>query len=183
MQVQDDERRKELVAHWPPVLKNLLKRAPGADKFARLLDFVPWQPGHREHLLEILPKNSVCAEVGVHRGEFSARVLQIVNPKELHLIDPWKYEPSDTYKDALYGGKASRGQAEMDDRCQSLCVSVLKRKSAPNALSYTETFRTRSSLNFQIAISIGFTSTATTSMNSSGKTWRFPSRRQSLAAT
>jgi len=120
MRVQDDERRKELVAHWPPLLKNLLKRAPGADKFARLLDFVPWQPGYREHLLEMLPKNSVCAEVGVHRGEFSARVLKIVNPKELHLIDPWKYEPSNTYKEALYGGKTSRGQEEMDERYHSV---------------------------------------------------------------
>jgi hypothetical protein len=120
MRVQDDERRKEIVANWPPLLKNLLKRAPGADRFARLLDFVPWQPRHRELLLEMLPKNSVCAEVGVHRGDFSARVLQIVNPKELHLIDPWKYEQLNTYKEALYGGKARGGQAEMDDRCQSV---------------------------------------------------------------
>jgi hypothetical protein len=120
MRVQDDERRKEMVANWPPILKNLLKRAPGVDRFARLLDFVPWQPRHRELLLEMLPKNSVGAEVGVHRGEFSARVLQIVNPKELHLIDPWRYEQLDTYKEALYGGKAQGGQVEMDDRCQAV---------------------------------------------------------------
>jgi hypothetical protein len=120
MRVQDDERRKEIVANWPPFLKNLLKRTPGADKFARLLDFVPWQPGHREHVLEMLPKNSVCAEIGVHRGDFSARILQIVNPKELHLIDPWKYEQSSTYKEAMYGGKAEGGQAEMDARCQAV---------------------------------------------------------------
>jgi hypothetical protein len=120
MPLQDDERRKEIVAHWPPLLRNLLKRVPGIDKFARLLDFVPWEPGHREQVLEIMPKNSVCAEVGVHRGDFSERILRIVEPKELHLIDPWKYEESPDYKDAMYGGKAKGQQLEMDNRCQSV---------------------------------------------------------------
>jgi hypothetical protein len=120
MPVQDDERRKEIIANLPPALKNLLKKAPGSDKLARLLDFVPWQPGHREHVLEMFPKNSVGAEIGVHRGDFSARVLEIVKPKELHLIDPWKYEQSSAYKDAMYGGKASGGQNEMDDRCEAV---------------------------------------------------------------
>jgi hypothetical protein len=118
MPIQDDERRKEIIANWPPFLRNILKRVPGSDKMARLLDFVPWEPGHRETILEMLPKQSVCAEVGVHRGDFSARILQIVNPKELHLMDPWKYETSSDYKEAMYGGAAKGGQQEMDERCQ-----------------------------------------------------------------
>jgi hypothetical protein len=102
------------------MLKNLLRRAPGAERFAGLLELVPWGARNRQTLLDMLPKDSVCAEVGVHRGDFSARVLKIVNPKEFHLIDPWKYEQSNTYKAALYGGKARGGQAEMDDRCQAV---------------------------------------------------------------
>jgi len=120
MPVQDDERRKEIVANWPPFLKNLLKKTPGSDKLAWLLDFVPWQPAHRERVLEMLPKDSVGAEIGVHRGDFSFRVLNIVKPKKLHLIDPWKHEESNTYKEAMYGGKAGGGQAEMDNRCDSV---------------------------------------------------------------
>src|ERR1700722_8275794 len=102
------------------MLKDLLKRNPGAEKFAGLLEFLPWAARNRQILLEMLPKNSVCAEVGVHRGDFSARVLKVVNPKEFHLIDPWRYEESNTYKAALYGGKARGGQAEMDERCESV---------------------------------------------------------------
>ncbi len=37
-----------------------------------------------------LPENSVCAELGVYRGEFSLSILNIIKPKALHLIDPWE---------------------------------------------------------------------------------------------
>ncbi len=39
-----------------------------------------------KHLLQ----NSVCAELGVYRGEFSVSILDIIKPKTLHLVDPWK---------------------------------------------------------------------------------------------
>jgi len=48
--------------------------------------------GSRDFLLKIMPQNSICAEIGVFNGEFSQRILNIVNPKELHLIDPWKLD-------------------------------------------------------------------------------------------
>lgn len=47
----------------------------------------------RGRLLESLPKGSVVAEIGVWEGDFSARILEICQPKELHLIDPWLYLP------------------------------------------------------------------------------------------
>lgn len=59
----------------------------------------------RTFLLELMPKNSICAELGVWKGEFSKEILEIVKPKELHLIDPWKYEYDKTYEKACYGGK------------------------------------------------------------------------------
>ncbi|MDJ0634304.1 MAG: hypothetical protein QNJ34_14035 [Xenococcaceae cyanobacterium MO_188.B29] len=42
----------------------------------------------RQFLLERLPKNSVGAEIGVHLGDFSEKILEIVKPNKLHLIDP-----------------------------------------------------------------------------------------------
>ncbi len=70
----------------------------------------------RRPLLDLLPKHSVGAEIGVHKGDFSAVILDAVSPSTLHLIDPWHYEPSEPYEDAWYGGRASGGQSELDDR-------------------------------------------------------------------
>ncbi len=47
----------------------------------------------RVRLLQELPKNAVCAEVGVWKGAFSEEILKITEPKELNLIDPWVYQP------------------------------------------------------------------------------------------
>jgi len=45
----------------------------------------------RVFLLQTMPKNSVCAEIGVNRGNFSKLILKIVKPKKLYLIDPWTH--------------------------------------------------------------------------------------------
>jgi hypothetical protein len=81
----------------------------------------------RLFVLEQLPTHSTGVEIGVHKGDFSAQILKVVRPKELHLIDPWHFEPTETYKKAWYGGKARGGQAEMDSRYQA----VLARFSDP----------------------------------------------------
>ena len=102
------------------MVRNLFKRVPGARGLARVLGFAPRPSNRREFLLRILPKNSVCAEIGVHEGDFSAQILRTVDPKELHLVDPWEYEESDMYKKALYGGKTRGGQTEMNNRYQAV---------------------------------------------------------------
>ena len=43
----------------------------------------------RERLLDELPKDSICAEIGVLTGSFSTTILHRCNPKQLNLIDPW----------------------------------------------------------------------------------------------
>jgi len=43
----------------------------------------------RESLLSNLPKNAVCAEIGVDEGSFSEKILKQTTPKKLHLIDAW----------------------------------------------------------------------------------------------
>jgi hypothetical protein len=73
-------------------------------------------PTPRETLLRAMPRGSVCAEVGVHLGDFSQQILAEVHPRELHLIDPWKYEASETYAESLYGGAQGGSQATMDER-------------------------------------------------------------------
>jgi hypothetical protein len=43
----------------------------------------------RSHLLELLPRDGVVAEVGVADGTFSADILTRNRPKALHLMDLW----------------------------------------------------------------------------------------------
>ncbi|MEZ4739911.1 MAG: class I SAM-dependent methyltransferase [Flavobacteriales bacterium] len=43
----------------------------------------------RKAFLNALPKGGVVAEAGVDKGDFSAMILAITQPKELHLIDIW----------------------------------------------------------------------------------------------
>ncbi len=47
----------------------------------------------RGRLLERLPKKAKVAEIGVWEGGFSRRILELCDPVELHLIDPWLYQP------------------------------------------------------------------------------------------
>ncbi|MBD3763798.1 MAG: class I SAM-dependent methyltransferase [Rhodobacterales bacterium] len=47
----------------------------------------------RGRMLQSLPKGGRVAEVGVWEGAFSRRILEICEPAELHLIDPWQYMP------------------------------------------------------------------------------------------
>lgn len=55
---------------------------------------------NRIDLLNQFPKNSIGIELGVHLGDFSEKILQIVDPKELHLVDAWDYIPLN--KPAIY---------------------------------------------------------------------------------
>lgn len=44
----------------------------------------------REDILELIPKNSRGIELGVLHGDFSSKILDIVKPHQLFLVDPWK---------------------------------------------------------------------------------------------
>jgi len=50
---------------------------------------VIYETGHRDVLLKKLPKNSICAEIGVRTGKFSTQILEYTKPKKLYLIDTW----------------------------------------------------------------------------------------------
>lgn len=47
------------------------------------------QTDRRDTLLKLLPKYSICAEVGVNQGKLSERIIKLINPKKLILIDAW----------------------------------------------------------------------------------------------
>jgi hypothetical protein len=70
----------------------------------------------RRFLLDLLPRASVGIEIGVHLGDFAEAILDVVEPIELHLVDPWHYESSPRYDQAGYGGKGADGQRELDAR-------------------------------------------------------------------
>lgn len=44
---------------------------------------------NRKELLKRLKKNGVVAELGVDKGDFSKMILDLAEPKKLHLIDFW----------------------------------------------------------------------------------------------
>jgi methyltransferase family protein len=88
-------------------------------KVARLLSR---QKDDRDCVLSHISKDSVCAEIGVYKGEFSELILAR-KPKKLHAIDPWKFEPDPAYESSWYGGSAGQSQANMD----TIYESVLRR--------------------------------------------------------
>jgi Methyltransferase domain len=74
----------------------------------------------RDFLLRKMPPNGICAEIGVHKGDFSERIISITRPQRLHLIDPWFFEGDDTYAHALYGRGRASSQADLDATFQSV---------------------------------------------------------------
>jgi Methyltransferase domain len=53
----------------------------------------------RREILDMMPKNSIGAELGVFCGEFSASILGISDPSCLHLVDPWWVAFGEFYPD------------------------------------------------------------------------------------
>ena len=43
----------------------------------------------RNDFINILPKNTIGAEIGVQYGGHAIKMFNIINPKELHLVDTW----------------------------------------------------------------------------------------------
>lgn len=56
-------------------------------------------------VLNLLPENPTCIEIGVAHGLFSRLLLDTLNPRKLFLIDPWEVgydkNANETYGDTL----------------------------------------------------------------------------------
>jgi len=75
----------------------------------------PWNPPQDRppaQWLTELPRHSEGAEIGVWRGGFTQLIYSIVQPKVLHLVDPWLFQPE--FPQRMYGGKIARSQEDMD---------------------------------------------------------------------
>lgn len=64
----------------------------------------------RRWLLRRMPPGSVCAEIGVWKGDFTAQILDVARPRRLHLIDPWRSSTDPGYAGVLY----DKDQQHMD---------------------------------------------------------------------
>jgi len=96
----------------------------------------------RDRLLHAMPRGSVCAEIGVFAGDFSERILHVVRPARLHLVDPWRYETEPEYSSAWYGGTKGGSQADMDAVYASVC-----RRFAPQVQAGTVAIHRASSVD------------------------------------
>ena len=68
--------------------KGTILKVPGAAP-ARKAPATPY----RERLLDYLVKGGAVAEIGVWKGDFSAVLIEKLQPSALHLIDPWLFQP------------------------------------------------------------------------------------------
>lgn len=48
---------------------------------------------NRRRVLRSMPKNGVCAEIGVWKGDGASSILHNTAPRKLFLIDPWAHQP------------------------------------------------------------------------------------------
>jgi hypothetical protein len=119
--------------------KRLLRRLPVAAR-EWILRGAPAGALDRDFLLDLLPAGSVGAEIGVHEGDFSRRILRLARPRRLHLIDPWRYESAETHAQSLYGGRLGGDQARMDARY----AAVLRRFRREVASGQVDVRRQRS---------------------------------------
>ena len=97
----------------------------------------------RKRLLRRMPKGSVCAEIGVWKGDFSRKILRYTQPKRLHLIDPWKFQPE--FPNRWFGGKRAKGQADMDQ----IYESVRKRFADAPSVSILRDFSDQALARFE----------------------------------
>ena len=108
------------------ILKKLIKKIAGRQAYVYLLNTKFGSKLHnklhnnssssRDFLLQILPKFSIGIEIGVNEGNFSERILEIVQPKKLYLVDPWKFEAGESYT----AGEIIKDQKTLDVRFQNV---------------------------------------------------------------
>ncbi|HUP83218.1 MAG TPA: class I SAM-dependent methyltransferase [Candidatus Limnocylindria bacterium] len=95
-----------------------------------------WHPvTGRRWLLERLPKASVGAEIGVWQGDFSAAILDVVQPRLLHLIDPWQRASDESHSGALF----DRPQADLDGIAELVQARFAKRIAAGHVVIHRAT--------------------------------------------
>ena len=128
--------------------KRLIRALPIAARDV-LLHALPAGTMDRDFLVGHFHEGTTGAEIGVHEGDFSRRLLRLARPARLHLIDPWAYEDSPDFAQSLYGGRHGGNQARMDRRHAAVerrfgreiaagQVTVHRRRSAEASASFAD---------------------------------------------
>jgi hypothetical protein len=82
-------------------------------------------------LQSILPTNPTCMEIGVHLGGFSRSLLDSLNPKKLHLIDPFENGVDPISKQEIYNELQIK-TVYSDERCLSEVHKLLSNEIEQN---------------------------------------------------
>ena len=83
-------------------------------KIKRILRLEPRKEDFRSTILKRMPLSSVCAEIGVWKGDFSMRIREFILPQELHLIDTWEYRDEFEFPSVWYNRSIPKNQSDMD---------------------------------------------------------------------
>jgi predicted O-methyltransferase YrrM len=105
------------------------------------LRFAWRRPGYaeaREFLLAHLPRGGTCVEIGVFKGEFSAAILRLNQPRRLFLIDTWSPDAIDLANfdaDSICASVRDR----FADAIRAGTVTVIREPSATAAARFSDT--------------------------------------------
>ena len=108
-------------AKRPAGTKATVAPSPAGEKAAADKVTAPPQPKvrpkavvetYRVRMLDRLPKGCAVMEIGVWKGDHASILLDRLEPRVLHLVDPWRFQPA--YAKRWYGGAMAKSQADMD---------------------------------------------------------------------
>jgi spermidine synthase len=66
---------------------------------------------NRDMILDHMPKNATCAEIGIFEGGFSEKILRVTEPRKLHLLDITNRAV--TIARTRFAAEVASGQAEV----------------------------------------------------------------------
>lgn len=90
----------------------------------------------REAFLKMLPRDSVGAEIGVFKGEYTRFILRIVRPRKLHLIDGWS-KIFGTHYPENWGPHSNFGKLTTREVIES-AEKVVQRYAPPGVVQFHE---------------------------------------------
>jgi Methyltransferase domain len=79
----------------------------------------------RRKLIALLPKDGVGVEVGVWKGDFSAKLLKRAKPHKLYLIDPWQHS---SHEGAWWAGKDEAEMMRVREEVMARFASDIQRE-------------------------------------------------------
>lgn len=85
----------------------------------------------RQALVEHMPRNGICIELGVDEGAFSQRILRFSNPTKLYLVDTWS-------TDRFNVEKMSKVNNKFQNQINTGQVEIVLRTSYEAAIQFSD---------------------------------------------